>query len=235
MEYIDFEEFNGDLSYVKLTIIDLTFHIFIDAASELNKVKEELYFSLYGIKKEFNEFMLKRPDIQYATEPIALKGTEPQIITDLSESAKALGLGPICGYNGIFADLALEAIGDMGRDVMVQCGNSLAFHSHKKRILPIFPNFANPLPWGIKISRGFWGITFGKNTVSLSNTALYSDIATARSDIEMKAGSSFAEIADILRPLKCLRGGAFLYNENTGSWGDISPIVLNKTENKAEE
>ncbi|HEY31640.1 MAG TPA: UPF0280 family protein [Dehalococcoidia bacterium] len=182
-------------------------------------------------------YIQRHPGFAVAMEPYPIEDKAPDIVREMAEAAKKVGVGPMAAVAGAIAERVGKELLKFSPEVIVENGGDIFLKSQKKRLVGIYAGknaFADQLalevqasetPLGICTSSGTVGhsLSFGKADaviVLAPCTALADAAATAIGNIIQEAddiprGLEFAQEID------GLKGIAIIKDDKMALWGKV--------------
>lgn len=214
-----------------LDIRDLSLSVALEPYGAVANLKEELFYTVYAVKKEVDSFLTERPDIRYAVEPVAVRGDEPSFLAAVMKTSNALNVGPMPGLTGAFADLALEFLVTQGRDIVVSCGSALALSCTRETQL-LLSQAGSQNDLAVAIPPKKIGVAFSDSILVVAKTSALAGVAVQSGTGELTAGGNPSDVIEALKPHVGIRGGIIECNEKLGFWGGVVPLPLSEVHSK---
>lgn len=204
-----------------LDIRDITLDTALEPYESLGEIKEKLYYPLFQVKRSLDDFLLQRPDLGYALEPVSPKGDEPSFVQELLQVGKRFSIGPIAALDGAITDLALATLKDLGRDITVACGGVIGVNYRQPLIIPETQG-----EYGGELPAKPMAAALGQNLMVAATSGAVAAAALAWGEREIIAGADPKDITTILKTYTDIRGGLIRTVGQVQGWGGIIPIFI---------
>lgn len=210
---------------INLDIRDITLNAALELYQSPGEVKERLYYPLFQIKRSLDEFLLRRPDLGYALEPLTPNGDEPDFVQELIKVGQRFSIGPIAALEGAMADLAIATLKGLGRDITVACGRVIVVDYRRPLIIPEAQG-----EWGGEIPPKTMAAALGNDIMVAATSGAAAAAALAWGEREITAGAETKEITAALLKYKEIRGGLIRTAAQVQGWGGMIPIFIREVE-----
>ena len=208
--------------------------LYIRAQTNLKRKALKLVLKYRNILERYIE---RHPSFLTSLEPVDIGDDAPQMVTEMAESARKVGTGPMAAVAGAIAEFVGSQLLDSSPEVIVENGGDIYLKSLDKRLIGIYAG-ESPLtgkigleingqdtPMGICTSSGTVGHSSSQGkadaVIALSPSAALADAAaTAIGNLvsqpeDISSGIEFAQGIDGLRGVIIIQG------DNMGLWGEV--------------
>lgn len=208
--------------------------LYIRAHSNLKRKALKLVLKYRQLLEGYIE---RHPTFLTSLEPIAVGDDAPRIVTEMAESAKKVGVGPMAAVAGAIAEFVGSQLLDSSPEIIVENGGDIYLKSHKERLIGIYAG-KSPLtakigleirgqdtPMGICTSSGTVGhsLSFGKAdaVIVLSQSAVLADAAATAIANLIVEPEDIPEGLEFARGIDGLRGVVIIQGDKMGLWGEV--------------
>lgn len=191
-------------------------------------------------RKQLKEYISKDRKFQLALKPLGVSDDAPEIVKEMAEAARIVGVGPMASVAGAMAERVGRDLLGLGEQIIVENGGDIFIKTSSKRLLGIYAGdspFTGRLalqidpdqtPLGICTSSGTVGhsLSFGRAdaVVVLSKwTALADAAATATGNL-VKTEDDVQKAVDFARAIEGVEGLVVIIGEKIGAWGKIEIV-----------
>jgi len=191
-------------------------------------------------RKQLKEYISKDRKFQLALKPLGVSDDAPEIVKEMAEAARIVGVGPMASVAGAMAERVGRDLLGLGEQIIVENGGDIFIKTSSKRLLGIYAGdspFTGRLalqidpdqtPMGICTSSGTVGhsLSFGRAdaVVVLSKwTALADAAATATGNL-VKTEDDVQKAVDFARAIEGVEGLVVIIGEKIGAWGKIEIV-----------
>ncbi len=208
--------------------------LYIRAQTNLKRKALKLVLKYRDMLERYIE---RHPSFLTSLEPVGIGDDAPHMVTEMAESARKVGIGPMAAVAGAIAEFVGSQLLDSSPEIIVENGGDIYLRSLDKRLIGIYAG-KSPLtgkigleingqdtPMGICTSSGTVGhsLSYGKAdaVIALSkSTALADAAATAIGNMiiqpeDIPSGIEFAQGIDGLKGVIIIQG------DKMGLWGEV--------------
>jgi ApbE superfamily uncharacterized protein (UPF0280 family) len=223
-----------DNDLVSFNVVVKETDLYIRAQTDLKRKALKLVLKYRNILESYIE---RYPSFLASLEPVEIGDDAPHLVTEMAESARKAGTGPMAAVAGAIAEFVGSQLLDSSPEVIVENGGDIYLRSLDKRLIGIYAG-NSPLtgkigleikgrdtPIGICTSSGTVGhsLSYGKAdaVIALSkSTALADAAATAIGNMiiqpeDIPNGIEFA------RGIDGLSGVIIIQGDKIGLWGEV--------------
>lgn len=191
-------------------------------------------------RKQLKGYISKDRKFQSSLKPVEVKDDAPDIVKEMAEAARIVGVGPMASVAGAMAERVGRELLRLSRQIIVENGGDIFIKTSSRRLLGIYAGsspFTGKLalridpdqtPMGICTSSGTVGhsLSFGRAdaVVVLSKwTALADAAATATGNL-VKTVEDVQKAVDFARAIEGVEGVVVIIGKKIGAWGKIEII-----------
>jgi ApbE superfamily uncharacterized protein (UPF0280 family) len=223
-----------DKDLVSFNVVVKETDLYIRATTDLKRKALKLVLKYRDLLERYIE---RHPSFLTSLEPVAIGDDAPRIVTEMAESARKVGIGPMASVAGAIAEFVGSQLLDSSPEIIVENGGDIYLKSSGKRLIGIYAG-GSPLtgkisleingrdtPMGICTSSGTVGhsLSYGKAdaVIVLSKSAALADAAaTAIGNLiiqpdDIPSGIKFAQGIDGLNGVVIIQG------DKMGLWGEV--------------
>ena len=209
--------------------------LYIRASSNL---ESNAYKSVVKYRSLLERYIERQPIFATSLEPLSVTEDAPQIVKEMADSARRVGVGPMASVAGAIAQFVGDELSASLPEVIIENGGDIYLKSIKDRVIGIYAG-NSPLsgkiglevrgedtPLAVCTSSGTVGhsLSFGKAdaVVAVSKSATLADAAaTAIGNIichpdDIPSGIAFAQ------DTKGLLGVIIIKDDKIGIWGKLT-------------
>lgn len=191
-------------------------------------------------RKQIKGYILGDKRFQSALEPVVVKDDAPEIVKEMAEAARIVGVGPMASVAGAMAERVGSDLLCISKQVIVENGGDIFVNTSTERFLGIYAGsspFTGKLalkiepdrtPLGICTSSGTVGhsLSFGKAdaAIVLSKwTALADAAATATGNL-VKTEEDIQKAVEFAKAIEGIEGVVVIMGDKIGVWGKIEIV-----------
>ncbi|MDH5695646.1 MAG: UPF0280 family protein [Dehalococcoidia bacterium] len=223
-----------DRDLVSFNVVVKETDLFIRASTNLKRKALKLVLKYRGMLEKYIE---RHPSFLTSLEPVTIGNDAPRIVSEMAESARKVGIGPMASVAGAIAEFVGSQLLAFSPEIIVENGGDIYLGSFEKRLIGIYAG-KSPLtgkiglevngqdtPLGICTSSGTVGhsLSYGKAdaVIVLSKSAALADAAaTAIGNLiiqpsDIPSGIEFAQGID------GLKGVIIIKDDKVGLWGEV--------------
>jgi ApbE superfamily uncharacterized protein (UPF0280 family) len=223
-----------DKDLVSFNVVVKETDLYIRATTDLKRKALKLVLKYRDLLERYIE---RHPSFLTSLEPVAIGDDTPRIVTEMAESARKVGIGPMASVAGAIAEFVGSQLLDSSPEIIVENGGDIYLKSSGERLIGIYAG-GSPLtgkisleingqdtPMGICTSSGTVGhsLSYGKAdaVIVLSKSAALADAAaTAIGNLiiqpdDIPSGIEFAQGIDGLSGVVIIQG------DKMGLWGKV--------------
>jgi ApbE superfamily uncharacterized protein (UPF0280 family) len=173
------------------------------------------------------------------------KGELPEVVRRMIDAASTFGIGPMAAVAGTLAELAVEAMRDVGATyAMVDNGGDIALLTDRGVLVGIYAgesSFSNKIALRIKPSSSLVGICTSSGTVGhsisfgtadaatvISGSASLSDAAATALGNAVTDAHSIKDAFRAVNHVNGIEGALIIYKDVLATWGNVPEIVKTK-------
>ncbi len=225
---------------VSFSVVVKETDLYIRASSNL---ESNAHKSVVKYRSMLERYIERHPTFATSLKPLSVTEDAPQIVKDMVESARRVGVGPMASVAGAIAQFVGDELSASSLELIIENGGDIYLKSLKDRVIGIYAG-NSPLsgkiglevrgedtPLAVCTSSGTVGhsLSFGKAdaVVAVSKSATLADaVATAIGNIiclpdDIPTGISFA------RNIKGLLGVIIIKDDKIGIWGKLKICQMN--------
>jgi len=223
-----------DKDLVSFNVVVKETDLYIRATTDLKRKALKLVLKYRDLLERYIE---RHPSFLTSLEPVAIGDDAPRIVTEMAESARKVGIGPMASVAGAIAEFVGSQLLDSSPEIIVENGGDIYLKSLGERLIGIYAG-ESPLtgkisleingqdtPMGICTSSGTVGhsLSYGKAdaVIVLAKSAALADAAaTAIGNLiihpdDIPSGIEFAQGID------GLNGVVIIHGDKMGLWGEV--------------
>jgi ApbE superfamily uncharacterized protein (UPF0280 family) len=223
-----------DKDLVSFNVVVKETDLYIRAKTDLKRKALKLVLKYRDLLERYIE---RHPSFLTSLEPVAVGNDAPRIVTEMAESARKVGIGPMAAVAGAIAEFVGSELLESSPEIIVENGGDIYLKSSDDRLIGIYAG-KSPLtgkigleirgqdtPMGICTSSGTVGhsLSLGQAdaVIALSSSAVLADAAaTAIGNLILKpddipGGIEFAQSIEGLTGVVIIQGGKM------GLWGEV--------------
>jgi ApbE superfamily uncharacterized protein (UPF0280 family) len=208
--------------------------LYIRARANLKRKALKLVLKYRQLLEKYIE---RHPLFLTSLEPVAAGDDAPQIVAEMAESARKVGIGPMAAVAGAIAEFVGSQLLDSSPEIIVENGGDIYLKSLGDRLIGIYAG-KSPLtgkigleirgqdtPMGICTSSGTVGhsLSLGQAdaVIALSSSAVLADAAaTAIGNLILKPDDIPGGI-EFARSIDGLTGVVIIQGDKMGLWGEV--------------
>jgi len=223
-----------DKDLVSFNVVVKETDLYIRASTNLKRKALKLVLKYRDLLERYIE---RHPSFLASLEPVAIGDDAPRIVTEMAESARKVGIGPMASVAGAIAEFVGSQLLDSSPEIIVENGGDIYLKSLGERLIGIYAG-KSPLtgkisleingqdtPMGICTSSGTVGhsLSYGKADAVIvlsKSTALADAAATAIGNLiiqpdDIPSGIEFAQ------GINGLNGVVIIQGDKMGLWGEV--------------
>jgi ApbE superfamily uncharacterized protein (UPF0280 family) len=223
-----------DNDLVSFNVVVKETDLYIRAQTNLKRKAFKLVLKYRNILERYIE---RHPSFLTSLEPVAIGDDAPQMVTEMAESARKVGTGPMAAVAGAIAEFVGSQLLDSSPEVIVENGGDIYLRSLERRLIGIYAG-QSPLtgkigleingqdtPVGICTSSGTVGhsLSYGKADAVIvlsKSTALADAAATAIGNMIVQPEDIPGGI-DFARGIDGIKGVVIIQGDKMGLWGKV--------------
>ncbi len=208
--------------------------LYIRARTNLKRKALKLVLKYRDLLEKYIE---RHPSFLTSLEPLDVGDDAPRIITEMAETARRVGIGPMAAVAGAIAEFVGSQLLDSSPEIIVENGGDIYLRSLENRLIGIYAG-KSPLtgkvgleikgqdtPMGICTSSGTVGhsLSFGQAdaVIVLSKSAALADAAaTAIGNLIIKP-DDIPKGIEFARGIDGLSGVVIIQSDKIGMWGEV--------------
>ncbi len=208
--------------------------LYIRARTNLKRKALKLVLKYRDLLEKYIE---RHPSFLTSLEPLDVGDDAPRIITEMAETARRVGIGPMAAVAGAIAEFVGSQLLDSSPEIIVENGGDIYLRSLENRLIGIYAG-KSPLtgkvgleikgqdtPMGICTSSGTVGhsLSFGQAdaVIVLSKSAALADAAaTAIGNLIIKP-DDIPKGIEFARDIDGLSGVVIIQSDKIGMWGEV--------------
>jgi len=208
--------------------------LYIRARANLKRKALKLVLKYRQLLEKYIE---RHPLFLTSLEPVAAGDDAPQIVAEMAESTRKVGIGPMAAVAGAIAEFVGSQLLDSSPEIIVENGGDIYLKSLGDRLIGIYAG-KSPLtgkigleirgqdtPMGICTSSGTVGhsLSLGQAdaVIALSSSAVLADAAaTAIGNLILKPDDIPGGI-EFARSIDGLTGVVIIQGDKMGLWGEV--------------
>ena len=221
-----------DLTSFKVTVLETD--LFISADSDL---KTEAKESILKVRKELDEYIIKRPEFKDSLEPIEMDDQASPTIQKMLKHSRECGVGPMASVAGAVSEFVGEDLLKLSSQIVVENGGDIFLVSKdprkigvhagsskfsEKLILDIAPE---QTPCGVCTSSATVGhsLSFGKAdaVVIISPSTSLADACATATCNRVKSKSDIEGAMEYAKSINNINGVLIVIGDALGAWGII--------------
>jgi len=212
-----------------------------------NLDREYYYHFIKKLRLEIDDYINDNKNFLDSLTPLKIKDGDPEVIKTLKRYAFKVGVGPMAGIAGLFAEKTGRSIlnGYQTNKVIIENGGDIFIASDEECIIGIYAGHKSKLSGriGIKIKPGSTplGICTSAATVGpslslgsadavvvIADSTVLADLMATALGNKVKDSKNIEEAIEVAKNVKDVRGIVIIRKDNIGIWGDIELIKINK-------
>ncbi|MBL7125175.1 MAG: UPF0280 family protein [Dehalococcoidales bacterium] len=223
-----------DKDLISFNVVVKETDLYIRASTDLKRKALKLVLKYRDTLERYIE---RHPSFLISLEPVAIEDDAPRIITEMAESARKVGIGPMASVAGAIAEFVGSQLLAFSPEIIVENGGDIYMKSLGKRLIGIYAG-ESPLtgkigleingqdaPLGICTSSGTVGhsLSYGKAdaVIVLSKSATLADAAaTAIGNLIMQP-SDIPSGIEFAQSIGGLKGVIIIKDDKVGLWGEV--------------
>ena len=223
---------DGDL--ISFNVVVKETDLYIRASTNLQRKALKLVLKYRGMLERYIE---RHPSFLTSLEPITIEDDAPRIISEMAESARKVGIGPMASVAGAIAEFVGSQLLAFSPEIIVENGGDIYLRSFEKRLIGIYAG-KSPLtgkiglevngqdtPLGICTSSGTVGhsLSHGKAdaVIVLSKSAALADAAATAIGNLIIQPSDIPSGIEFTQGIDGLKGVIIIKDDKVGLWGEV--------------
>ena len=223
-----------DKNLVSFNVVVKETDLYIRASTDLKRKALKLLLKYRDILERYIE---RHPSFLTSLEPIVTGDDAPRIVSEMAESARKVGTGPMASVAGAIAEFVGSQLLAFSTEVIVENGGDIYLKSLGKRRIGIYAG-KSPLtgkigleingrdtPLGICTSSGTVGhsLSYGKAdaVIVLSKSAALADAAATAIGNLIIQTSDIPSGIEFARSTDGLKGVIIIKDDKVGLWGEV--------------
>jgi len=208
--------------------------LYIRASSNL---ESNAYKSVVKYRNLLKRYIERQPSFATSLEPLSVTEDSPQIVKDMADSARRVGVGPMSSVAGAIAQFVGDELLALSPEVIIENGGDIYLKSIKDRVIGIYAG-NSPLsgkigleikgeetPLAVCTSSGTVGhsLSFGKAdaVVAVSKSATLADAAATAIGNLIKQPADIPGGIELAKGIEGILGVIIIKGDNTGLWGKV--------------
>ena len=208
--------------------------LFISADSDLRTEARE---SILKIRKELDEYIMKRPEFKDSLEPIEMDEQTTPTIQKMLKHSRECGVGPMASVAGAVSEFVGEYLLRFSKQIVVENGGDIFLLSKDTRKIGVHAGvskFSEKLildiaseqtPCGVCTSSATVGhsLSFGKAdaVVIISPSTSLADACATSTCNRVKSKSDIEPAIEYAKSIKDINGVLIVIGDALGAWGSI--------------
>lgn len=198
------------------------------------------------LRKCLDNYIKNNPKFINSLRPLKLKGDEPPPIKEMIINSRKVGVGPMAGVAGLFAERAGKRVLQETNQVIVENGGDIYMAVNRDCVIGVYAGDESPysgklgiqitseqMPLGICTSAGNIGPSYSKGTADavtvISRSTVLADTAATAAGNMIKEKDDIENTINWLKKMKDIKGILIIKDDSIGVWGELELI---KTGNK---
>ncbi len=189
-------------------------------------------------RSALEEYIATHPDFLTSLEPVSVPGTAPDIVREMADAARQVGVGPMAAVAGATAEKVGRDLMRFSPEVVVENGGDIFIKATRKMLVGVYAgdspftgNIAleiepDETPLGVCTSSGTVGhsLSYGNAdaVIVLSPSAALADAAATAIANLVNEGDDIPTGIEFARNVKGLKGLVIIVGERLGAWGDVT-------------
>lgn len=194
--------------------------------------------SLY--RKQIKGYILKDRKFLTALKPVKVRDDAPEIVREMAEAARIVGVGPMASVAGVIAERVGGDLLKLSKQIIVENGGDIFIRTSRERLLGIYAGgspFTGRLalriapeqtPLGICTSSGTVGhsLSFGRAdaAIILSRWTALADAAATATGNRVKTEADIQKGIDFARDVEGVEGVVVIVGKKIGAWGKVELV-----------
>jgi ApbE superfamily uncharacterized protein (UPF0280 family) len=196
--------------------------------------------SIAKYRRQIKGYIARDKGFQSALEPVEVMDDAPEIVKEMAEAARIVGVGPMASVAGVMAERVGRDLLKFSKQIIVENGGDIFINASTKRLLGIYAGsspFTGKLalkiepdqtPLGVCTSSGTIGhsLSFGKAdaAIVLSKwTALADAAATATGNL-VRTADDVQKGVEFAKAIQGVEGVVVIMGNKIGAWGKIEIV-----------
>jgi len=234
-----YREHSNSLDLISFKVMVSETDLFISADSDLRTEARE---SILKIRKELDEYIIKRPEFKNSLEPIEMDEQTTPTIQKMLKHSRECGVGPMASVAGAVSEFVGEYLLRFSKQIVVENGGDIFLLSKDTRKIGVHAGvskFSEKLildiaseqtPCGVCTSSATVGhsLSFGKAdaVVVLSRSVALADCsATALCNI-ISNKDDVDKVISHGKQIRGVNGILIVMGDTLGAWGDVKLVDI---------
>ena len=229
-----YREHSSSLDLISFKVTVLETDLFISADSDLRTEARE---SILKIRKELDEYIIKRPEFKDSLEPIEMDEQTTPTIQKMLKHSRECGVGPMASVAGAVSEFVGEYLLRFSKQIVVENGGDIFLLSKDPRKIGVhagISKFSEKLildiapeqtPCGVCTSSATVGhsLNFGKAdaVVIISPSTSLADACATSTCNRVKSKSDIEPAIEYAKSIKDINGVLIVIGDALGAWGSI--------------
>jgi ApbE superfamily uncharacterized protein (UPF0280 family) len=223
-----------DKNLVAFNVVVKETDLYIRATTNLKRKALKLVLKYRDTLERYIEH---HPSFLTSLEPVSVGDDAPQLVIEMAEAARKVGVGPMAAVAGAIAKFVGSELLAFSPEVIVENGGDIYLKSLGKRLIGIYAG-KSPLtgrvgleiegqdtPMGICTSSGTVGhsLSYGQAdaVIVLSPSTVLADAAATAIGNRISQPSDIPSGIEFARRIDGLKGVIIIHNEQVGVWGEV--------------
>jgi len=234
-----YREWTKDKDLVSFSAVVKETDLYVRARRNLKRKALKAVLKYRALLEKYIE---RHPEFLTALEPLEVGEDAPQIVKDMAEAARKVGVGPMAAVAGAIAEYVGRELLPFSSEVIVENGGDIFLKTLKKRLVGVYAgesSFTGKIaleiqpeetPLGICTSSGTVGhsLSFGRADASIvlsPSTSLADAAATAIGNLIIEA-SDIPRGIDFAKNVEGIKGVAIIKDDQIGIWGEVKILPV---------
>jgi ApbE superfamily uncharacterized protein (UPF0280 family) len=208
--------------------------LYIRATVDLHRKARRLVLKY---RQQLERYIEQNPSFLTSLEPLPTPRQAPNIVKQMTEAARAAGVGPMASVAGAIAEHVGRELLAFSPEIIVENGGDIYLKSLTRRNIGIFAGkslytgkigleiSADDTPLGICTSSGTVGhsLSYGKAdaVVALSPSAALADAAATAIGNRVCQADDTNSAIEFSQSISGLKGVVIIKDDSIGIWGDV--------------
>ncbi len=230
-----------DKDLVSFTAIVKETDLHIRALKNLERLALQ---SIEKHRQPLEDYIRNHPLFLHALEPFPIEDTAPEIVKEMAEASKAVGVGPMAAVAGAIAEAVGRDLMFCSPEIIVENGGDIFLKSGKQRLVGVYAGTSpftgkialqiepEDTPLGICTSSGTVGPSLSLGSadavITLAPSAALADAAATAVGNRIKTSEDIDAQMEQAGPKYGLTGLVIIKGDRIGLWGKVKLVSPEK-------
>jgi ApbE superfamily uncharacterized protein (UPF0280 family) len=200
-------------------------------------LKRKAYKLVLKYRDTLERYIERHPSFLTSLEPVVVGDDAPQLVIEMAEAARKVGVGPMATVAGAIAEFVGSELLAFSPEVIVENGGDIYLKSLGKRLIGIYAGespltgrvgleiYGEDTPLGICTSSGTVGhsLSYGRAdaVIVLSPSTTLADATATAIGNRISQPSDIPNGIEFAQSIDGLKGVIIIHKEQVGVWGDV--------------